>query len=208
MNETYGPKIKTVEKQFRTEYENIPFNTNYTIKVSATTRSKRQGVPVIASCSTPRSVPKVGSIHWENIHTEDKYMIKSFMPNLSERNGPICGYRIYLVRLPQSLSLDSKHLPSINELRISTYSEVHAANNTHGGAYIAETISNENFLNEIILGDGHNVRDNVAGFRNVRNSECHKLLNGYIKRRATARTIGIIQVTTQDPLLDGKYFFD
>lgn len=207
-NETYGPKVKTVnEKQLRAEYESIPFNTNYTIKVSAITRSKKPGAPANAFCSTPRSVPPMGSIFWGNFRTDDKYLIKLYMPELSERNGPICGYRIYLVRMPQSVGLDSKHLPSVNELNISTYYEVHAPNNTHGGAYIAETLSNDIFQNEIILGDGNSLKDNVnvAGFRNVPNEECRKLLNGYVSRRSSpVDSIGLVKVTTEDPLLDGK----
>lgn len=207
-NETYGPKVKTVnEKQLKAEYENIPFNTNYTVKVSAITRSKKPGTIANASCSTPRSTPAMSSIFWGNFRTEDKYMIKLYMPDLSERNGPICGYRIYLVRMPQTVGLDSKHLPSVSELNISTYHEVHAPNNTRGGAYIAETLSNDIFQNEIILGDGHSLKDNVnvAGFRNVKNEECRKLLNGHITRRSSpADSIGLVKVTTEDPLLDGK----
>lgn len=209
-NETYGPKVKTVnERQLRAEYENIPLNTNYTVKVSAITRSKRPGTVVNGSCSTPRSVPSIEQIYWSNFRTEDKYLIKLYMPrNLSERNGPICGYRVYLVRIPQTVGFDIKHLPSVNELNISTYQEVHAANNSQGGAYIAETISSDIFQNEIILGDGHSLKENinVAGFGNVPNEECRKLLNGYVSRRSSlANSIGLIKVTTEDPILDGKF---
>lgn len=212
-NDTYGPKIKTVnEKQLRAEYENIPLNTNYTVKVSAITRSKKPGAVANASCSTPRSVPSIEQIYWSNFRTEDKYLIKLYMPrNLSERNGPICGYRVYLVRMPQTIGFDSKHLPSVNELNISTYSEVHAANNSYGGAYIAETFSSDMFQNEIILGDGHSLKDNgnVASFHNVPNEECRKLLNGYVSHRSSPpKSIGLIKITTEDPILDGKFIIN
>lgn len=209
-NETYGPKVKTVsEKQQKAEFENIPLNTQYTIKVSATTRSKKPGSVANGFCQMPRSTPQFQDIYWGPFRIDDKYMIKLYLPELSERNGPICGYRIYLVRMPKSLGLDSKYLPKIDKLNISTYHEVHSPKNTLGGAYIAEIFSNDLFQSEIILGDGHSIKNDVSGgFSGVKNSECRKLLNGYVppsRRSTAAHSIGLIQVTTEDPL-DGEHF--
>lgn len=204
-NETYGPKVKTVsEKQFKAEFENIPLNTHYTVKVSAITRSKKPGAIASGSCHMPRSTPQFKPIFWGNFRNDDHYMIKLYIPELSERNGPICGYRVYLIRMPQNLASDSKYLPDVTKLNISTYHEVHAPKNTLGGAYIAETFSSDLFQNEIILGDGHSIKNDVSGgFNNVQNLECRKLLNGYIPpshRSSAANSIGLIRVTTEDPL--------
>lgn len=207
-NETYGPKVKTVsEKQQKAEFENIPLNTQYTIKVSAITRSKKPGTIANGFCRMPRSTPQFKEIFWGHFRTDDRYMIKLYIPELSERNGPICGYRIYLVRMPHNLGLDIKYLPPIDKLNISTYHDVHAPKNTLGGAYIAETFSNDLFQNEIILGDGHSIKNDVSGgFNGVENNECRKLLNGYVppsRRSTAANSIGLIRVTTEDPL-DGE----
>lgn len=209
-NDTYGPKVKTVhEKQLKAEFENIPLNTNYTVKVSAITRSKKPGAIANATCFMPRSTPKFEPIFWGNFRTDDRYMIKLYVPELSERNGPICGYRVYLVRMPQNVGLDSKYLPAIEKLNISTYHDVHAPKNTLGGVYIAETFSTDLFQTEIILGDGHSIQNDVSGgFSGVQNSECRKYLNGYVPpahRSSAADSIGLIRVTTEDPL-DGKDF--
>lgn len=184
--ETYGPKAKSVnEKPTRAEYDNVPLNTNYTVRVSGVTRSKRPGDFASAKCVMPRSVPEIGHILWGKIKAEhDKSILKMYMPRLTERNGPICGYRIYLVRLPNGIGAGDKHLPPIDDLSISTYHEVHAMNNTRGGAYIAEAFSSEHFQAEVILGDGHTIKDN-NDYSNVRNTECRKLLNGFFVRKTT-----------------------
>lgn len=208
-DETYGPKLKTVEeKQHKADFENIPFNTEYTLKVSAITRSRRPGSVAIGKCSTPRSTPefKPGDIYWGHSRSDDQYLIKLHMPELSERNGPICGYRIYLVRMPEQLGLDSHKLPPINKLPISTYEEVHASNNQVGGVYIAEAFPALYDGREIVLGDGKPAFDLLP---NVKNAECQKLLHGFVpkSRRTTAETIGLIKTTTPDPLFDGKPIF-
>lgn len=204
-NETYGPKVKTVEvKQQKAEFENIPFNTDFTLKVSAITRSRKPGAAAIAKCSTPRSTPSFNSIFWKNTRSDNQYLIKLKLPELSERNGPICGYRVYLIRMPEQLGLNSHKLPAIDKLNISTYQEVHANKNGRGGVYIAETFSAQHFPEEIVLGDGN--IDHGDEFQNVRNSECRKLLKGFVpkSRRTTSDSIGVVKTTTEDPMLDGK----
>lgn len=204
-NETYGPKTKqVVETQTKGEFENVPFNTDFTIKVSAITRSRKPGVAASAKCSTPRFIPDWKPILWGSARSDGKYLIKLYMPELSERNGPICGYRIYLVRMPEYLGLDSYKLPDIQKLNISTYHEVHAENNDRGGVYIAETLSGETIQREVILGDGNNNDE----FRTISNTECRKLLRGFVpasKRSSAANSIGLIKTTTEKPLTDGKY---
>lgn len=203
-NETYGPKTKQVlESQTKAEFESVPFNTDFTIKVSAITRSRKPGIAASAKCSTPRYIPDWKSILWDSARSDGKYLIKLYMPELSERNGPICGYRIYLVRMPDYLGLDISKLPDIKKLNISTYHEVHAEKNDRGGVYIAETLSAETFQREVILGDGNS----VDVFRGIQNDECRKLLRGFVpplKRSSAANSIGSIKTTTEKPLVDGK----
>lgn len=189
-NETYGPKVKSVdEKLQKAEYESVPLNTNYTIHVSGVTRSKRPGDFASATCQMPKTIPEIGPILWGKVKTEtDHWIMKLFLPRISERFGPICGYRIYLVRMPPLVTEANKHLPPADELDISTYEAVHAANNTSGGAYIAEILPYDDYQPEVILGDGHSVRNGFEDdndlVRNVRNEECKKLLRGYYAQHA------------------------
>lgn len=192
-NETYGPKVKSVdEKLQKAEYENVPLNTNYTIHVSGVTRSKRPGDFASASCQMPKTTPDIGPILWGKVKTETNHWImKLFLPRISERFGPICGYRIYLIRLPPVvLDKGHKHMPPIEELPISTYEFVHASNNTNGGAYIAEIVPYDDYQPEVILGDGHTMRNGFADendlLRNVQNDECRKLLRGYYAEQVKA----------------------
>lgn len=208
-NETYGPKTKVVDaKSQQTQYDKVPLNTNYTVKVFAKTRSKQQGIAAIATCSTPRSIPSniTSTIKWRNWKLDGTDLFKITLPDLNERNGPICGYRIYLVRFPQGVNLDSNNLKPVSELYISTYDEVHAADSTQGGAYIAETISKDIFENVVILGDNEMLRNSkgVDGFRSVGSEECRKLLNGHIERRANKSTAGLVRIplTTKKPTID------
>lgn len=199
-NETFGPKAKSIdEKLQRAEYENVPSNTNYTLRVSGVTRSKRVGEFAVATCSMPPTVPDiVGRMLWGKVKTENgNWIFKLFLPRISERNGPICGYRIYLVRIGAQDS--TKSLPPTPEyLDIQTYHEVHAANNTKGGAYIAEILSNDNFHEHIFLGDGERIRDVVNVSDRDPNEACRKLLNGFYLKPARARTTTVVPPTTDD----------
>lgn len=199
-NETYGPKVKSVdEKLQKAEYENVPLNTNYTIHVSGVTRSKRPGDFASAICKMPKTTPEIGPILWGKVKTEtDHWIMKLFLPRISERLGPICGYRIYLVRMPPLITEANKHLPPVDELAISTYEAVHASNNTNGGAYIAEILPYDDYQPEVILGDGHSIRNGFEDdndlVRNVQNHECKKLLRGYYARH--------VKSTKKDDALD------
>lgn len=203
-SDTYGPKIKSVSESLRkAEYDNVPLNTNYTLRVSGVTRSKRPGDFASASCVMPRSTPEVNHVLWGKIRSHpDRAILKLFMPRLSERNGPICGYRIFLMRLPPNNGSPERRMPPIHELPIMTYHEVHAANNTNGGVYIAETFSQKHFQSDLILGDGERIADEaaVAGFAEIQNEECKKLLNGHFVRKTTARP----PKTTSDDSAEGE----
>lgn len=192
-NETYGPKVKNVEFE-RAEYDNVPPNTNYTLRVSGVTRSKKPGDSTSAVCTMPPTVPEtVNGILWGKVETETgDWVFKLFLSQVSERNGPICGYRIYLVKM----GADNKHLPPPEDLDVMTYNEAHAPNNSQGGAYIAEIFPNDDFQKEVILGDGHRIAINDTMINREPNSACRKLLNGYYLRSTRVRA------TTPSPPID------
>ncbi|XP_053954022.1 tyrosine-protein phosphatase 69D [Anastrepha ludens] len=152
-NETWGPKIRRVDDPHHsTIYNGVNPNTNYTVTVSAITRHRKIGVPATAQCTMPISIPDtISRIMWTKVKAPDeKCVFKLFVPRISERNGPICCYRLYLVRMGNN----KNELVSPEKLNISTYQEVHAPNNTEGGAYLAEMFSDAYFRSEIFLGDG------------------------------------------------------
>lgn len=159
----------------KADFPNMFPNSNYTIKVFAKTR--QIGDPAIATCITPRSTPDLHPFKWskEESNSESALITLKF-PRISERNGPICGYRIYLYRLPTSN--DTFNYPLIENLPIKTYDEVHHPNNTKGGAYIAEIVSWYPRHPTVTLGDKQNlIRFDMPHFKN---KQCVKLLNGYI----------------------------
>lgn len=182
-NVTYGPKAKSIaEKLQKADYENVPANTNYTVRVSGVTRSKRPGDAAVATCTMPPTVPEtVGRLLWGKVEASPgNWVFKLFLPQITERNGPICGYRIYLVRIGRQ----HKHLPMPESLEIMSYHEAHAANNSRGGAYIAEVFSADNFRSEIILGDEQRIPTNETG---ETNEACRKLLNGFYAKPIRSR---------------------
>lgn len=184
-NETYGPKVKNVEFE-RAEYDNVPPNTNYTLRVSGVTRSKKPGDFTSAVCTMPPTVPDaVNGFFWGKVETEvGDWVFKLFLGHVSQRNGPICGYRIYLVKM----GADNKHLPPPEDLDIMTYNEAHAPNNSQGGAYIAEIFVNSDVQKEVFLGDGHRINVNETMVSREPNSACRRLLNGYYVRSTRARS--------------------
>lgn len=111
---------------------------------------------------------------------------------VSERNGPICGYRIYLVRIGKH----NKHMGTPASLPVMSYKEAHAANNTKTSAYIAEILSIGNFQTEVFLGDQQRVPRNESHFEHIHNEQCRKLLNGYYVKTLPAK---LVTTTTISP---------
>jgi protein-tyrosine phosphatase len=150
-NETFGPKTKSVDGNLgKTFYENVPPNTNYTISVAGVTRSKRIGEQASKRCTMPTSVPEnIARVLWGKVQTEENnWIFKVFLPRVSERNGPICCYRIYMVRMTPA----NPHLKdNPDDYDVVSYEEAH--NSTKGGAYIAEIIASKSYQSEIMLGD-------------------------------------------------------
>ncbi|XP_055376748.1 tyrosine-protein phosphatase 69D [Condylostylus longicornis] len=160
-NETWGPKVLNSDASTqRAIFENVVPNTNYTVSVFAKTRNKRTGDIAKATCTMPVTTPDViEKIIMTKIKTyNNKCVYKVFLPRISERNGNICCYRLYLVRTDGS----NKELVHPEDLPISTYNEVHESNNTKGGAYIVEMFPASDFKSEIFLGDGKRIYSDPA----------------------------------------------
>ncbi|CAG9763906.1 unnamed protein product [Ceutorhynchus assimilis] len=153
-NVTWGPKVtSTSEKTLNFKFYNVSANTNYTVKISGVTRLRKNGQNAILKCRTPPSLPdkqKINRIKWQKILVQkNKWMFKMSLQRISERNGPICCYRVYLVRLEAQQKLSD--LPAPEDLTVVTYQEAHRT--PKGGAYVAEMFSSSNFQPEIFLGD-------------------------------------------------------
>lgn len=150
----------TTEARQRAIFEGVAANTNYTVFVSAITRSKRPGAQASAVCKMASTVPDtIGKLLWGKLRSEkNDWIFKLYLPRLTERNGPICCYRIYLYRLAEQ----TQTLEAPYHLDVQTFHEVHAPNNTKGGAYIAEVLPNFHLQQEVFLGDGENAKVNKS----------------------------------------------
>ena len=125
------------EKSRSARFDVIPPNTNYTIYVSGVTRSRRKGRQAIQHCRMPPTVPdkdKMSHFNWKRVEDQGRWFLKLYLPRISERNGPICCYRVFIIRLRSQQTVDD--LPSPEDFNISSYEEVH--NGNHGGVYVAE----------------------------------------------------------------------
>lgn len=135
---TWGPKVTSIsETNLNTKFYNVSANTNYTVKISAVTRLRKNGEFVTLQCKMPSTLPdksKLSRFEWRKMEEEGKWMFKLSMPRVSERNGPICCYRVYLVRMEAEQKL--AELPVPEDLTIVSYQEAHRT--PKGGAYVAE----------------------------------------------------------------------
>lgn len=176
-NETWGPKIRRVdEPHHHTSYDGVIPNTNYTVTVSAITRHRKNGEPATAKCTMPVTVPEtISRVVWTKVRVNElKCVFKALIPKVSERNGPICCYRLFLIRMKQI----NAEMPPPAELYISTYQEVHSSNNTIGGVYLAEMFSGSNFKPQLFLGDGKRYFEDNGHSANEMDKDCLKCLEG------------------------------
>ena len=124
------------------------------------TRSRTPGKDAIGNCTTPVTVPGRDNMNmrsWRKIENQGRQLFKLYLPRISERNGPICCYRVYLVKLPPHKTVGD--LPSPEEIVVYSYQYVH--NSPTGGAYIAEIFDSDQLLTEIFLGDGESSNGGV-----------------------------------------------
>lgn len=154
VNQTYGPKAKNIDKSQDTKatYENVPPNTNFTVSVAAVTRSKKPGDKRYANCTMPPTVPdQMGKTIFGKHLTEDyNWVFKLFLPRVSERNGRICCYRIYMIKINNHFNMEQQP----DDLDIITFSDAHNDNSSTVGAYIADIISSNQYKSEVLLGSG------------------------------------------------------
>lgn len=145
--------VKSISNKNSVTYGQIPANTNYTVHVHGVTRSRSPGKDAIGNCTTPITVPDRESLNmrtWRKVENEGRQLFKLYLPRISERNGPICCYRIFLVKLAPQVSVSD--LPPPEELNVYSYSYVHSS--PSGGAYAAEAFDSDQLISEIFLGDG------------------------------------------------------
>lgn len=181
VNQTYGPKAKNIDRTQETKavYENVPPNTNFTVSVAAVTRSKRPGEKSFAKCTMPPTVPdQIGkTVFGKYLAEEYNWVFKLFLPRVSERNGKICCYRLYMLRINNHFNIEQNP----DDLDIITYSEAHNANNSIAGAYIANIIPINQYKSEVILGSGkHHVYDKA-----VFNKKCSACFMNITRKRAS-----------------------
>ncbi|KAJ1525691.1 hypothetical protein ONE63_008902 [Megalurothrips usitatus] len=160
---TWGPKVKTIDATMRSaRFDVVPPNTNYTVSVSGVTRSRGGGGEATRHCMTPPTIPdkdKLARITWGKIEDHGRWMFKLYIPRLSERNGPICCYRVFVVKLEPHQGISD--LPSPEDFPISTYQEIERSG--RGGAYVAEMFENVPASTEVIVGDGRLAETNNTG---------------------------------------------
>ncbi|KMQ95329.1 tyrosine-protein phosphatase 69d-like protein [Lasius niger] len=151
--DSFEPPNWSVYKKNSTRYNTIPPNTNYTVRVHGVTRSRAPGKDAVGNCTTPVTVPDRDSMNlrtWRKIESQGRQLFKLYLPRISERNGPICCYRIYVVKLPSQKTV--RDLPPPEEIAVYSYQYVHSS--PTGGAYIVETFESDRLSSEIFLGDG------------------------------------------------------
>lgn len=156
------PVIDYVDYQNRVFRKNqLAPNTNYTIKVSCQSRQRFYGNEAVANCTMPVTVPERENLNvrsWYKIESQGRQLLKTYTPRLSERNGSICCYRIFLVKLgPQQTLAD---LPSPEEIPVYPYQYVY--NSQSSSAYLAEMFDSDKWPAEVFLGDDETFNASLA----------------------------------------------
>jgi protein-tyrosine phosphatase len=180
VNQTYGPKVKNIDQTQETKavYENVPANTNYTVSVAAVTRSRKPGEKAIAICTMPPTIPdQIGKTIFGKYQAENfDWIFKLFLPRVSERNGKICCYRIYLVKLSNNFNMEQ----SPDDLDIMTFDEAHNVNNSNGGSYLASIVPSNMYQPEISLGSGKHHIYSKSTF----NEKCRACLSNVTRKKS------------------------
>ncbi|XP_052753024.1 tyrosine-protein phosphatase 69D isoform X2 [Galleria mellonella] len=204
--EIWGPLTKFTTNDSRSiRVDGLQPNTNYTVRLSAMTRMRRRGDHDTRRCATPPEPPDVPPRpRWRKIHdtNNNKYYFKMFLPRITERNGPICCYRVFMVRLLPDM--DWKNLQQPPEINIIQYEEAHAVQPVIG-AYLTDIISNENFPkdSEIVMGDDRSIDD--RGHPSLANEQCRRCRYTPHRNEVTTTSTTVTTAaptTTADPLLD------
>lgn len=152
--ERWGPVDHNAREIDRTfEFKRVHANTNYTVRIYGVTRLRSPGKQAIGNCTMPVTVPDRDNLNlrmWRKIQNEGRQLFKLYLPRISERNGPICCYRIFMVKLAPGKT--SGDLPPPEELEVHSFHYAHAS--PAGGAYLAEMFDSNDLHSEVFLGDG------------------------------------------------------
>ncbi|XP_034836742.1 tyrosine-protein phosphatase 69D isoform X2 [Maniola hyperantus] len=158
--DSWGPLSRFKTNDSRSErFEELQPNTNYTVRLSAMTRTRRRGDEEVRHCTTAPAPPDMPPRpRWRKVLADDKYVFHVDLPRITERNGHICCYRIYMVRLRPHP--DWSNLPPPRDMSVVDYEEAHGVQPVLG-AYITDVFSNERFPSEseLIIGDGRSYFD-------------------------------------------------
>ncbi|XP_065213530.1 tyrosine-protein phosphatase 69D isoform X3 [Planococcus citri] len=150
---TYGPKQKHVKTdQKSTQFENLNPNTNYTVSVSAVTRSRGSGIPAARDCFMSPAPPSDLAFQWSKMEEKGQWYFKLNMGNINQRNGVICCVRVFVVKLKPQQRIEELGDP--RSIPVYSYQYVH--NILEGGhaAYIADITDNKTLVQKhIVLGD-------------------------------------------------------
>ncbi|XP_046745676.1 tyrosine-protein phosphatase 69D isoform X2 [Diprion similis] len=143
-----GSKNKTCK------FEHRLANTNYTVSVNAETKfgKIRPGKLASNNCSMPIAAPSVDSMNvasWEKYVNGHQNMFLLKLRRISERNGPICCYRIFIVKL--ALNQKLRDLPDPRNVDVDTYQKVYTSNS--GGVYLADMFDSDNIRSPIVIGN-------------------------------------------------------
>lgn len=191
---TYGPDAKTALGT-NARFENVRPNTNYTVKVAVMTKQRHVGKDAVKTCTMPPTTPdrdKLARFFWTKVESDQRWLLRLSMQRVSERNGVIQCYIVYVIRLrPGQRTTD---LPPPEDIPISTYEAVHRAG--EGGAYVADAIDTERWVPEVFLGDDRI----VAG----RDSPCLGLMaqRALLTTTTTTTTTAAPRTTTQPPIAE------
>ncbi|KAJ8667803.1 hypothetical protein QAD02_009466 [Eretmocerus hayati] len=160
--EQIRPFVDHVDFQHNSFKKNqLPPNTNYTVRVSCQTRQRFYGDEAVANCTMPVTIPERENLNakfWHKLENQGRQLFKIYMPKFSERNGPICCYRIFVVKLaPQKTLAD---LPPPEEIPVFSYQHVYSS--PSGGAYLAEMFDSSHLSSDVFIGDGEVHNTSVA----------------------------------------------
>lgn len=181
VNQTFGPKAKNIDRsqEMKAIYDNVPANTNFTVNVAAITRSKKPGERASMSCTMPPTVPDAApKVTFGKTQTEEyNWIFKLFLPRVTERNGRVCCYRIYLIRQVT----DNVVKPSPEDIDIMTYEDAHNASIKNFGAYLANIVSTAEYTPDIQLGTGKRVEIK----RNSYSEKCRACLSRFTRKKVS-----------------------
>lgn len=174
-------------------------NTNYTVRICTVNKAgcgNLSGVTARSTCTSPAIGPaQLPKFNLQKMEREKRHrQLKLHLKRVSERNGNILCYRVVVVKLARGETLES--LPKDQrQLNITSYHEVHRVSSN--GAYVAEAISSEDFVEEVILGDE---RNHVCSADSVRSTT----EDSHMHRRAT--DLNITELPT--PAVEVEYVRD